>query len=103
MDVGIDQAGGEGGAGGVEGRELGPGDGGEVFFRGAGGFHAGDAAGLYPNFAVGVEAVGVGGEQAGAGDDEVGGGAAHGDGGEGAGEGVEGFYGKTGERHGGRR
>jgi hypothetical protein len=100
VDVRVDEAGGEDGAGGVEVGDARGGAGGEVFFGGAGGFGAGDAAGFDPEFAVGVEAVGVGGEEAGAGDDEVGCGAPHGHGGELAGEFVEGRDGETGERHG---
>ena len=57
VDMRIDEAGGEDAAGGIE--EFGAGELRENFSGGAGGFDGGDAAGLQPDLAVGVEALGV--------------------------------------------
>ena len=57
VDMRIDEAGGEDAAGSIE--EFGAGELRENFSGGAGGFDGGDAAGLQPDLAVGVEALGV--------------------------------------------
>jgi hypothetical protein len=95
--VRINETGGEDTAGGVE--KLRARESGKKFFGGASGFDGGDPARFEPDFAFGMDALGVRGEQAGAGEDEIRGFAAHRDGGEGTGEGMEWGDGETGEGH----